>query len=333
MKKILVVDSDPILLHTVAGLLRGQGGFLNISSATNVQVTLEILASETIHVLIAGQHLNEMDTFELASLVVGKYPDIRIIVMTNNASSMFRTKIKQMPTVIHFDQPLDIGLLTKRIFTELQIDYGGQLRGVSLAAFLQMLEFDRLSCTLRVATKGKVGTVFVQNGNPIAAKMGFLTGDSAIQHILSWQNVWIDIDYAPFKMEREINTPLMNLILESGRIVDEKHSQGSDLRKHNRFDCLVGVDFEIADWTYQCCLRDISQGGAYVETEQPIRVAQKLTIFLSSPILSKTLAINGRVVRRDPNGVGVRFDTLTPDQKKVIQVLMESRCKAIAPPN
>lgn len=334
MKNILVVDNDPIMLHTFVGLLKSQGSFLHILSATNIQTALEILAGEEVHLLITGMHMSEMDAFELLSLLGAKYPKTRVIVMTNNASSMFRTNIKQMASVIHFDQALDISLLTKRIFTELQIDYGGQVRGITLSSFLQMLELEGRSCDLQITAKGKVGTIYIVDGKPVAAKMGLLVGKPAALHILTWENVLIDINYALGEITREISTPLMNLLLEGGRIVDEKQNQRPNLRKHNRYDCLVGVDYDISDWTYQCYMRDVSEGGAYIETEQPIKVGQRLTMSLSSPVLEHTCAINGTVVRRDPKGIGVRFEDLTLQQKQVIRSLTKTRCSTIStPPN
>lgn len=333
MKNILVIDTDPIMLHTLSGLLKSQGGFLNIQPAANIQAALDILAKEEVDILITGMHIPEMEVFELLTQLELEYPATRVIVMTNNASSMFRTKVKRMASAIHFDQALDISLLTKRIFTELQIDYGGQVRGISLSSFLQMMELEGRSCTLLVTAKGKTGTICLNGGKPVVARMGLLTGKPAALHILTWQNVLIDIDYAPQDVPREITTPLMNLLLESGRMVDEKQSTRPDLRKHSRYDCLVGVDYDISDWTYQCYMHDISEGGAYIETEQPIKAGQRLIMSLSSPVMERTCAINGTVVRRDPKGIGVRFDALTLQQKQVIRSLMESRCHPIVKPS
>ncbi|MGA6925012.1 MAG: PilZ domain-containing protein [Desulfosarcina sp.] len=330
MKNILIVDNDPITLHTFVGLMKSQGGFLQVHSAANIHSTLQVLADETIQLLITGMHIPEMDTYELLSLLREKYPQTRVIVMTNNASSMFRAKIRQMTSVIHFDQALDISMLTKRIFTELQIDYGGQLRGITLASFLQMLELEGRSCSLNVTAKGKSGRIYVVDGKPVTAKMGLLTGKPAALHILTWENVWIDIDYARQDVVPEMATPLMNLLLESGRILDEKQSQRPNLRKHSRYDCLVGVDYDISDWTYQCYMRDISEGGAYIETEQPVKVGQRLIMSLSSPVLERSCAIGGTVVRRDPKGIGVRFEELSLQQKRMIRALMESRCSPIS---
>ena len=330
MKNILIVDNDPVTLHTIVGLLKSQSTFFQVLPATSIQTAIDTLAAYEIHILITGMHLPEMDTFELLSVLGADYPETPAIVMTNNASSMLRTKLRQMPLVIHFDQALDISMLTKRIFTELQIDYGGQVRGLSLSSFLQMIELERRACTLQITAKGKLGTIHLIGGKPVAAKMGLLEGKAAALHILTWENVLIDIDYAPCEIKKEFDVPLMNLLLESGRILDEKQSQRPNQRKFDRYDCLVGVDYDISDWTYQCNMRDISEGGVYIETEQPLKVGQRLIVSLSSPILEKTCGIKGTVVRRDPKGIGVHFEALTLYQKQVIRSLTESRCTPTA---
>ena len=221
---------------------------------------------------------------------------------------MLRAKMKQIPTAVHFDQTLDISLLTKRIFTELHIDYGGQVRGLSLPSFLQMIKLEGRNCTLQISTKGKIGFLSIINGELIAAKFGQLSGESAALEILAWENVLIDIDYSIKKVQPEIDKPLMALLFESGRLADEKQSGRQNLRQHDRFDCLVAVDYDISDWTYQCFMRDISLGGAYIETEQPIKVGQEIILTLTSPEFEHRCAIVGQVVRRDKKGIGVEFE-------------------------
>jgi len=327
MKNILIVDHDEIMLQAFVGLLKSQGGFLNVLSANSGKAALEIISQRRIHIVITGLYMSEIDGFELVTLLAKQYPDIRVIVMTNNASPMLRAKIKQIPTAVHFDQTTDISLLTKRIFTELHIDYGGQVRGLSLPSFLQMIELEEHNCTLQISTKGETGCMSIVNGELLAAKAGPWSGESAALQILSWENVLIDIDYSFKEVQREFTKPLMALLLESRRLIDERQSWRPNLRKHDRFECLVAVDYDISDWTYQCFLRDISMGGAYIETEQSVKDGQKITLTLSSPEFESSCAIIGQVVRRDKKGIGVRFEEISLQQKKVIQALTKGSFK------
>ena len=325
MKNVLIVDSNPIMLAAFAGLLKSQSGFLNVLSAKTGKGALEVISGIKIHVVITGLNLPEIDGFELVVLLAKHHPDIRVIVMTNNASPMLRAKIKQIRTAVHFDRALDISLLTKRIFTELDIDYGGQVRGINLSSFLQMIELEGRTCMLQVSAKGRTGFLWISKGELIAAEVGDLDGQAAALTILGWEHVVIDINYNCVEKDVEITTPLMGLMMESSRLADEKQSKHLNQRKHERYNLLVAVDYDISDLTYQCFLRDISQGGAYVETEQKIQIGQKINLTLSSPEFERPAAIDCQVVRRDEKGIGVCFENLSLQQKKVIETL-EQKC-------
>ena len=326
-RNILVADGDAVLRNTLVGLLKSQGGFLNVLAVNSGKAALKVIEDQTIHIVITGMNMMGMDGFELIAHLGRVHPEIRVIVMTSNASPMMRAEIKQLSSAIHFDQCVDLSLLTKRIFTELHIDYGGQVRGISISSFMQMIELEGRTCTLQISAKGEIGYLTVAEGELIAAATGDLTGRAAALKILAWDNVLIDIDYSPGAVDREIHIPLMSLLLESGRMVDEKKSQRPNQRRHKRFESLVAVDYDISDWTYQCFLKDISMGGAYIETTRVIPVGQKIILSLSSPQLERGCALNGRVVRQDPTGIGVQFDTLSLQQKKVLETLLPTRLK------
>jgi len=320
MKSVLVVDHDPVISQTITGLLKNQGGFLEIITANNGQRALDIIAQQSVDIVITGLRLPEVDGFELLSSLSKDHPAIRVIVMTTNASPMFRAKIKEIESAIHLDQALDLSLLTKRIFTELQIDYGGQVRGIHLSSFLQMIANEERTCTMQISAKGKSGSLFMLEGELIDAQYGELEGEAAAMDILTWDSVVIDLDYSALDRQHRIDTPLMKLLIESGKIVDEARSGQKNKRKHRRFDCLVAVDYDISDWTYHCFLRDISLGGAYVESDHPIAVKQKITLAISAPDIPHC-SIEGVVVRRDDKGIGIRFDALTPQQEQIISLM------------
>ena len=321
MKNLLIVDSDTITLHTIAGLLKSQGNFLNVLSAGGNREAVDIIAAKTIDMVVTGLHLPEIATIELIAKLKRTHPQICIMVMTDSASELLRTKAKRQNGVILFDQALDTALLVQRIFSELNIEYGGRIRGVSLPSFLQMMELDDRSCTLNITAKAGTGWLYLWKGRPVAAKLGKLNGRLAALQILTWKNVTIDIDYNVPNCPREITKPLMSLIMESGRLIDEELRQRSDQRRHERFDCHVAVDYDLSEWTYRCCLMDISMGGAYILTEQPIETGQRIIISLASTNDKRSNSFNAVVTRRDTKGIGVRFDDLSLQQKEMIKAM------------
>ena len=64
-------------------------------------------------------------------------------------------------------------------------------------------------------------------------------------------------------------------------------------------------------------------GGAYVETEQDIAINQKIVLTISAPNLPHS-SIEGLVVRRDDHGIGIRFESLNPQQEQIISAMTKS---------
>jgi CheY-like chemotaxis protein len=321
VKDILIVDDDPVMLYTLAGLLKCQSNFFNIYPVVGTSKAIDILAGQEFHLLITGNRLPEMDAFNLA-LLMSSNMNLRIIMLTHDASSEFKDKIREMPSIVHFNHARDIRLLAQRMFSELQMDFGGQLRTTSLVSFLQMMELEDQSGTLLVMTKGRCGTIAVVDGKPFTARMGAMTGKDAMLEMLTWERISIDIDCTPPQVSSVINTNLMNLLLESGKIADDKRGQIVSLRAYERFDCRRLAEFRVDTWTFQCCLNDISEGGAYMETDQMVQEGQALTLCLYSPSLGRSCAIDGTVARRDAKGIGVRFAPLSPEQRQLVLSLV-----------
>jgi hypothetical protein len=76
--------------------------------------------------------------------------------------------------------------------------------------------------------------------------------------------------------------------------------------------------------TRHCSLRDISQGGAYIETDHQVSMGETITLSLSSPALRSTCFIDATVVRKDRSGIGIRFLLSGSHQRQMIQNLIDS---------
>lgn len=324
MRNVLVVDSDQAMLQTLTGILKSQGGFLNVFSALNTKQAIDLLAYTHVDIVITAIRLPKVDGFRLVAKLTKEYPSIKVIIMTRGAHPLLRASIKRFPNAVHLDQAQDISMLTKRVFTELQIDYGGHVRGIHLSSFLQMMELERCSCTLRVSCKNLVGSLWIRDGEVVAAKSPATDGKAAALEIIAWKNVFIDIDYAHYEIDRQISVPLMMLILESGQLDDEQRSTAKDNREGERYELLVALDYDVRNMTRQCSLRDISLSGAYIETDLDVEQGENITLLLSSPKLKSSCSLEASVVRRDSNGAGVRFLIESPGQQQLIKTMIDS---------
>jgi CheY-like chemotaxis protein len=323
MNNLLIVSTDRILQQTLYGFLSGHCGFLNILTAGNYSEATRILRENKIRLVITTVRFSEIDGFKVIYHLVKIYPSIRVVVVTDETHPILLAKIKQLPSTVFFDRNQDFRLLVKRILDELQINYGGQIRGIHLTSFLQIMEIEAHSCTLQIKAKEKKGYLWLKKGKLIAARTDSLNGKSAAIEILSWKNVMIDIDYRLRNIQQEISSSLMSLILDSSLKDDENESLRINRRTHERRQLLVIVDYETENITRQCSLCDISLKGAYLETDHPLEIGQTISLHFPSPELAKPQALKATVIRKNQRGIGIQFQNKSDNFEKILQPIID----------
>ncbi len=102
---------------------------------------------------------------------------------------------------------------------------GGQLQGISLDSFLQMVQMEKTTCTLKVASGKKEGLLYILNGDLISAETQGKENLDAACDIISWDDTVIEIENTCEKSENEINQPLMHVLMEGLKLKDEKASE------------------------------------------------------------------------------------------------------------
>ncbi len=87
-----------------------------------------------------------------------------------------------------------------------------------------------------------------------------------------------------------------------------------DERESPRKACLLKVDYQAQDNTHTEHILDISMGGVFIETGEPIAVGQEITLIFTFPNSQEPLKVKGEIVWRNPKGIGVRFTDINPQQ-------------------
>jgi type II secretory pathway pseudopilin PulG len=106
-------------------------------------------------------------------------------------------------------------VLNERIIEELDSGGGTKVRDLGLAAFLQMAELDKTTCTLAIRHGSHSGYLYLLQGEIVAAETGRLSNKEAAYEIISWEQTNIDIDDRCKIKRNEINQPLMHILTES----------------------------------------------------------------------------------------------------------------------
>ena len=324
MKTVMIVDNDPIMLEIIASLLRDHGVFFRIIKVESSAKALKLIDRVAVDLVITGLRVPETDSLGLIEKLKESYPNVRRVVLTNVVSPTLKTTIDQVGVSAYLEEPINMDALTELLLSELKIQYGGRLRGISLSSFTQMLELEGNTCVLRVRGNRKAGDLFFQKGELIAATLGELSGKKAAMEILGWHNILIDVDFSPYEKEREFTSPLMSLLLESHKAEDDRQVKNAEMRRHPRYDCYIKVEFDISDWSYEGVIKNISLSGVYIDTHQPVTVGSDIMLALTSLDDWRHSSIKGKVVRRDAKGIGVAFQELSLYQQQVVQSYLKS---------
>lgn len=321
MKIILLIEARQNVCRVLTSILRNQVDSFEIITADKFDEARELIGRIKFDAIIAGDTLQPSELDMLDSLLI-EHRDTKLIIMSDK-DSKFSDIIKTFEYVADIDIPLQVGALLDLLLKELGIDYGGQLRGVSLASFLQMIELEAITCILTISSGSKDGMLHCDTGNLIAAATAERTGHDAAVEILSWQSPLIKVDYGQHAHPQNIRIPLMSLLLECTRIDDENESQLSQKRRYRRFSCNLPVELNVDSLSYEGVIRNISLGGSFVETRAAVEAGHTICLTLVSLSNYKTSAFVGKIVLANPDGVHVQFDTISLKQKQIIRTIME----------
>jgi hypothetical protein len=87
--------------------------------------------------------------------------------------------------------------------------------------------------------------------------------------------------------------------------MEAKHSQGR--RRFARKPYFMPVDFATPDRAFSGFIQNISSGGLLVETRETLPVGQQVTLSFMRPKSREYVKVGGEVVRKIPEGFGVKF--------------------------
>jgi hypothetical protein len=230
--------------------------------------------------------------------------------------------LKAFEYKIQFETPVDIPLLLQTLLDEFNINYGGQLRGINISSFLQMIELDNLTCMITVLSGAKTGYLYCVEGELVEAELPPLTGKEAAFAILGLENPLITVDYETPDKKRTIPESLMSLLLESGRLKDEQKPKYDEKRRYKRFRCSLPVEFVHNEWSYKAIINNISLSGIFIQTENPFSLGDELDIAFHSQTLEKGCRIPGVVVRRATNGIGIELQQMNINQMAILRTII-----------
>lgn len=225
MKRVLIVEDSKLVRSFFTKTLKRYDDKFEVFTAENGVDAIGFMNNLLPDLIMTDLDMPVMDGFELLIYMNKNHPDIPMFVMTAKGSPEVREKINALGSIRYFEKPVDIEYLAECIMDELGSGAKGQLQGISLASFLQLIEIESKSCTLSVSARGDKGVLTCLKGELINAEIGELKGLEAAHKMVSWDTASIEILNTATNTDKEINESLMSIIMEGTRQKDENAAQ------------------------------------------------------------------------------------------------------------
>jgi DNA-binding response OmpR family regulator len=219
-KTLLVVEDDRATLSLYRAGLKGLQGF-KVITAENGGQALEMLRHEPVHVLVTDLNMPVLDGFNLIAKVSRFYPQVPIIVMTGLDESQHLNTPLQLGAIRILTKPPRLTLLMDTIRAAAQFEPAGMVRGIGLNSILQLLNWEKKSCTLTVKSEVGMGLLYLKQGEVVHAAYRAEESLPAAYEILTWNRP--DIEFVETcRVHPTIDLPLTELLMNAALITDHR---------------------------------------------------------------------------------------------------------------
>jgi CheY-like chemotaxis protein len=219
---LLIVDDDASQLRALTRAVRTSRKDISVLTANGASEAIELLSKAPVNIVLSDLQMPAMDGFELVAWMIQNTPQIAVFAMTAYWSKHAEEKLAGLGGIECFTKPLDVATVVERIDEVVAGGFRGHIQNMSAASLLQIINMDRKTCTLRMATPDRSGQIYIQKGEIIDARSGELRGERAALVILGWPYPTITIDSRCRATERTIDKPVTFLIMEAMRLADEQ---------------------------------------------------------------------------------------------------------------
>lgn len=302
---VLIVDDDQAFLRLIQKDLEGFSESFNVLTAESGNSALDILKEVYVSFIVSDLRMPGMDGFELLSGILKKFPDIPVYMMTSYDKPKTKDVVIKSGAAGYLKKPFTaielFGEITKTLNKKAE---GGNLHNVTLETFLQLIEMEQQTSTLRVVDKkgNRGGVLFFRNGELMNARVGENQGKDAAYEILSWSNVSLSIEHDCVYQEKIIQGDLQAILLDAMRVKDELAEQ-MEMEEDAADDSQILLDAPVAGETSDSATP--KQGSAAIIPEKKPATATKVRPPKKEAELSKLSPID-TIRMKIKNSIGSR---------------------------
>ena len=224
-RQVLFVDDEADFLQMVKEALTPLSeGAWTIHCATSTDAALAILDRKNLDLVVVDINMPVLDGIQFLNVLNQRDPQLKKVILTGHATEEKRTQSIANGAELFIEKPHAIEEM-KAVFAMLddlmnwapQQGFQGGQRRVSLQDVIQMECLGRNSSVLEIYNEHVLGRVYIEDGQLTHAAGGDLTGERALEKLLSLPGGSFEL--VPFEPppQRTLTSPWDMLLAEANR--------------------------------------------------------------------------------------------------------------------
>ena len=200
-----------------------------IYTAPTADRALSTLQKFAIDLIVLDITMPMVDGIQLLGIVGQRYPDVKAAVLTGTASESNRATCLAKGAELFIEKPVSregfkvvFNMLNELISWTHREGFSGTIRQVGLQEVIQMECLGRHSSVLEVRNLKTHGMIYIESGVIVHATTGNITGEKALQRLLSLSGGQFKLQQFAVPPERSLHGSWEFLLMEAARVRDEE---------------------------------------------------------------------------------------------------------------
>lgn len=211
-----------MILRLYMAIFNAHSEFRVLSAAHGVEA-LEILAREAVDVVVTDLNMPVMDGFQLIVELQRRFPSLPIVVNTSVRDARLQEQALELGALRLLIKPPRMEVLISEVRRLASLPPPGLVRGLGVRSLLQLLNWERKTCTLKVYKSGDTGHLYLKDGELIAASLHGEEGLAAAYHILGWESPEVNF-IEVCRVESNIDLPITEILMNRALMDDQEQA-------------------------------------------------------------------------------------------------------------
>ena len=232
--KVLIVDDDHIWLRLIKKKFENYSHTFTTLTAPDGEAAVASLRENMVSLVVTDMQMPKMDGLALLAHLSENYPDIPVIIMTAYSTPSSKKTVLEGGAAGYIEKPFVVEDLATKIIRTLQKETeGGTLQTVPLDMFIQLIEMEQKTCTIRVFNKltKQKGILFFYKGDLLDARINNRQGNTAAYEIFAWDSVTLSIQDECAITTKKIEGELQAILFDAMRMKDEAGGAPEDFEE------------------------------------------------------------------------------------------------------